>query len=185
MVKILKRDEPYYPVIEGGDNPYRDGYITEPPRKPRGSYLFFQSIYRAEYQRRYKGETVAEIMQRLGDAWRGLSEEQQGPFIQLAKDEMVQYEYQRSLMEKAQKPAELWQPLRRCKMVLERLSADGYANIFLEPVDLKEFTDYLEFVDQPIDLGIIKKRLDSKKYMGPEQFARDMRKVRPVFQYPK
>jgi hypothetical protein len=116
-------------------------------------------------------------MQRLGDAWRGLSEQQQAPFLQLAKEELAQYEFHRSLVEKAQKPSELWQPLRRCRMVLDRLSNDGYANIFLEPVDLNEFSDYLEFVDQPIDLGMIRKKLETKKYMGPEQFARDMRKV--------
>jgi hypothetical protein len=80
-------------------------------------------------------------------------------------------------MEKAQKPNEMWQPLRRCLMVLDRTSNDGFANIFLEPVDLSEFTDYEEMIDVPMDLGTVRKKLGTKKYQAPEQFARDVRKV--------
>jgi Bromodomain len=63
-------------------------------------------------------------------------------------------------------------------MVLERLSNDGFATIFLEPVNTADFPDYEEIIDQPMDLGTVKKKLESKKYQAPEQFARDVRKVR-------
>jgi len=183
MTHILNKEGPYYPVVSGSENPYRDGYVTEPPKKPRASYLFFQCIYRGEFQRRYKGESVGEIMQRMGDAWRALTEDEQAPFLQLAKEESAQYEAHKALLEKAQRPTELWQPLRRCRMVLDRLSKDGFANIFLEPVDLNEFPDYTEYVDQPIDLSTVRTRLETKKYQGPEQFVRDMRKVSPFMLY--
>ena len=49
--------------------------------------------------------------------------------------------------------------------------------IFLEPVDLNEFTDYGEYVDSPMDMATVRKKLATKKYQGPENFARDMRKV--------
>jgi hypothetical protein len=81
------------------------------------------------------------------------------------------------LLEKAQRPNGLWQPIRRCRMVLDRLSKDSFADIFLEPVDLNEFTDYGEYVDSPMDMATVRKKLATKKYQGPENFARDMRKV--------
>ncbi len=177
IMRILNKDGPYYKVVEGSDNAYRDGYVTEPPKKPRASYLFFQGVYRSMYQRRNKGASVGEIMTMLGDKWRSMTDEQQAPFIELAKEEVVEYEKQRRLLEKAQRPNGLWQPIRRCRMVLDRLVKDGFAEVFLEPVSLIDFPDYTEYVDHPMDLGTIRKKLDSKKYQGPENFARDMRKV--------
>lgn len=174
---ILAKDGPYYPVIEGCDNPYRDGYITEPPKKPRASYLFFQCTMRSYFAKRNAKASQGELMTILGDQWKAMSEEEQGPFIELAKEESKQYEKERQLMEKAQKPNEMWQPLRRCLMVLDRMSNDGFANIFLEPVDLEDFPDYEEMIDQPMDLGTVRTKLKTKKYQAPEQFARDVRKV--------
>ena len=65
-------------------------------------------------------------------------------------------------------------------MVLDRLSKDSFAEIFLEPVNLNEFTDYTEYVDTPMDLSTVRTKLMTKKYQGPENFARDMRKVRMI-----
>jgi hypothetical protein len=62
-------------------------------------------------------------------------------------------------------------------MVLDRLSKDSFAEIFLEPVDMEEFPDYEEMIDSPMDLGTIRQKLADKKYMAPENFARDVRKV--------
>jgi Chromatin-associated proteins containing the HMG domain len=183
IMRILNKEGTYYPIVEGSDNPYRDGYVTEPPKKPRASYLLFQGVYRSVYQKRNPGAGVGQVMSLLGDTWRNMTEEQQAPFIELAKEEVAEYEKQKVLLEKAQRPNGLWQPLRRCKMVLERLSKDSFAEIFLEPVDLKEFPDYLEYVESPMDLGTVQQRLDTKKYMGPENFARDMRKVRKIIMW--
>jgi len=177
IMKILRKEGPYYPVVEGSDNAYRDGYVTEPPKKARASYLFFQGVYRSIYQKRNKGASVGQVMTLLGDTWRNLNDEQQLPFIELAKEEVVEYEKQKVLLEKAQRPNGLWQPIRRCRMVLDRLSKDSFADIFLEPVDLNEFTDYGEYVDSPMDMATVRKKLATKKYQGPENFARDMRKV--------
>ncbi len=180
IMRILNREGPYYPTVEGSNNPFRDGYITEPPKKPRASYLFFQGVYRSVFQKRMKGASVGEIMKELGDTWGAMTEEQQAPFVELAKEEATEYENQRMLLEKAQKPTELWQPMRRCLMVVERLSNDSFAEIFLEPVDIDDFPDYLEYVETPMDLGTVRTKINNKKYMGPEQFARDMRKVRLI-----
>jgi hypothetical protein len=76
-----------------------------------------------------------------------MSEAEQAPFIQLAKEEAKEHNKERALMEKAQKPNQVWQPMRRCQMVLDRLSGNGFSNIFFEPVDLKDFPDYEEIVD--------------------------------------
>lgn len=115
----------------------------------------------------------------VGEQWNSMSDDEQAPFIELAKEESKEYEKERALMEKAQRPNEMWQPIRRCLMVVETLAKDEFADIFLEPVDLEDFPDYEELIDQPMDLGTIKQKLKNRKYQAPEQFARDMRKVRP------
>lgn len=178
LKKIVDLDEPYYPKIEGCDNAYRDGYITEPPKKPRASYLFFQCTMRSYFAMRNPNATNGELMTILGEQWASMSEEKgQGPFLELAKEEYKQYEAERALLEKAQKPNEMWQPIRRCRMVLDRLAQDGFANIFLEPVNLDDFPDYEDIVDFPMDMQTVRTKLESKKYQMPEQFARDMRKI--------
>lgn len=175
---ILSREGPYYPVVEGSNNPYRDGYVKEPPKKPRASYLFFQCTMRSYFQKKNPGAPQSELMTQLGEAWRGMSDEEREPYVQLANEEARQYEKERLLLEKAQRPNEVWQPMRRCREVLERLAKDSFADIFQEPVDLEEFPDYEEFIDSPMDLRTVREKLEHKKYQAPEQFARDMRRVR-------
>ena len=63
-------------------------------------------------------------------------------------------------------------------MIVDRLSKDSFSDIFLEPVDINDFPDYLDYVESPMDLGTVRTKLLNKKYQGPEQYARDMRKVR-------
>jgi len=175
--KLLKKDGPFYPVVEGSDNPYRDGYITEPPKKPRASYLFFQCTVRSYFVKKYPKALQSELMSMLGEAWRTMNDKDKEPFQILADEEAKQYEREKVLLEKAQKPNGVWQPLRRCLEVLERLSSDSFADIFLEPVSLDDFPDYEEIIDTPMDLGTVRQRLKERKYMAPEQFARDMRRV--------
>lgn len=172
--------EPYYPIIKGSDNPYRDGYVTHAPKKPRPSYLLFQHSNRMDFQARYPNASVAEIMSMLGDAWKNMPEEDQAPYIHLAAEETQEYDRQKNLCEKGQKPTDVWQPMRRCLMVLERLAQDSFATIFLEPVDIDAFPDYLDIIDKPMDIGTIRDKLVYSKYpyQAPEMFARDMRKVR-------
>ena len=175
--ELVDKDGSYYPRIEGSTNPYRDGYVTEPPKKPRASYLFFQCTMRWYFAKLNPNASQGELMTILGDKWKAMTEAEQLPFIELAREEAKQYENEKMLLEKAQKPNEVWQPIRRCLMVLDRVSNDSFANIFLEPVDLKDFPDYLDVVDQPMDLGTVRTKLKNKKYQSPEQFARDVRKV--------
>jgi hypothetical protein len=177
LQKIIDKDGPYYPKVEGCDNAYRDGYITEPPKKPRASYIFFQCTMRPYFANRNPKATQGELMSLVGEQWNSMSDEEQQPFFELAKEEAKEYEKERFLMVKAQKPNEMWQPIRRCLMVLDRISKDSFASIFLEPVDLEEFNDYEELIDQPMDLGTVRTKLMNKKYQAPEQFARDVRKV--------
>ena len=175
--KLLKQEPPYYPVLKGSDNPYRDGYITEPPKKPRASYLFFQCTIRSYFAKLHPKAVQSELMSMLGEAWRTMNDKDKQPFQILAEEESKQYEREKALLEKAQKPNGVWQPLRRCREVLERMASDSFAAIFLEPVGLDEFPDYEEHIDNPMDLGTIRKRLVDRKYLAPEQFARDMRRV--------
>jgi Bromodomain/HMG (high mobility group) box len=176
--KVLKKEDPFYPYVEGCDNPYRDGYATEPPKKPRASYLFFQCTMRQYFIRKYADYSQTELMAKMGETWRGLDDESRLCFQILADEESAEYERQKILLDKAQKPNGVWQPIRRCKMVLDRLANDSFADIFLEPVDLEEFPDYQDAVEVMMDLRTVRERLETKKYQVPEQFARDMRRVR-------
>lgn len=178
--KLANLEGPYYPVVEGSNNPYRDGYVTEPPKKPRPSYLFFQCTMRSYFRKRNPNAEHGEMMTILGDTWQSMSDEEQAPFIQLAKEETAQFEKEKAMMAKGQKANEVWQPIRRCRMVLNRLKEDSFSNIFMEPVSLEDFPDYEEVIDQPMDLGEVERKLNNRKYQAPEQFARDIRKVRPV-----
>jgi hypothetical protein len=135
---------------------------------------------RSYFTKRNPNASLGELMTLIGNHWQAMSEQEQRPFLELAKEEAKQYERERSLMEKAQRPNGMWQPIRRCRMVLDKIAEDGYASIFLEPVNLDDFPDYEEYVDSPMDLGTVRKKLESKKYQMPEQFARDVRKVRSV-----
>jgi hypothetical protein len=175
--RILNKEGTYYPVIEGCDNPYRDGYVTEPPKKPRASYLLFQATVRTYMGKLHPKLPQAELMVLLGEAWRAMPDGEKTPWFELADEELKQYNKERILLEKAQKPNGVWQPIRRCLQVLNRLSKDSFADIFLEPVNPEEFPDYAESIDVSMDLGTVRKRLDARKYQGPEQFARDMRRV--------
>ena len=174
---IIDSEGPYFPRFEGSDNPYRDGYVKEAPRKPRASYLFFQGTMRGYFSLRNPNASQAELMTMMGNTWQTLSEDQRRPFVELAQQESKQYEKELAMIEKAQRPNEVWQPLRRCLMVLERLASDSFAEIFLEPVDIDEFPDYDEIIDSPMDLATVRTNIKTKKYMAPEQYARDMRKI--------
>jgi len=171
-------DEPYYPKHSDSNNPYRDGYFTEQLRKPRPLYLFYQGIYRSYFGKKHPKASLSEVMTILGDSWRNLTEEQQRPYILIANDEAKEYEKEKALLERAQHPTEMWQPIRRCEAVLNRLCDDPFASIFLEPVNTDVYTDYLDVVDSPMDLSTVREKLKSvKNYMGPKVFARDVRKV--------
>jgi Bromodomain/HMG (high mobility group) box len=177
---LLKKEDPYYPVVEGCDNPYRDGYATEPPKKPRASYLFFQCTVRSFFVKKKPNAPQSELMALLGEAWRAMDDNDKEPYQILANEEAKQYVKEKILLEKAQKPNGVWQPLRRCRQVLERLAKDSFADIFLEPVNLEDFPDYEEVIDVMMDLGTVRQRLETRKYQAPEQFARDMRRVRKI-----
>ena len=174
---IVAREGPYYPVVEGSTNPYRDGYVTEPPKKPRASYLFFQCTMRSYFQKKNPRAVQSELMTMLGNKWQTMSDADRQPFLVLAKEESKQFEKEKAMLAKAQKANEVWQPLRRCMQVVERLAKDSFADIFLEPVNLEDFPDYEDFIDTPMDLGTVRTKLQNRKYQAPEQFARDMRRV--------
>lgn len=59
---------------------------------------------------------------------------------------------------------------------------DDLSAIFHEPVDVYAYPSYAEKVDEPMDLGTIKSKLDNWEYRrnDPLGFTRDMRLVSDV-----
>ncbi len=53
-------------------------------------------------------------------------------------------------------------------------AAAQYAWPFNEPVDLKRYPDYTQKVQQPLDLGTIRSRVDAGAYSSPRQVTADV-----------
>lgn len=60
-----------------------------------------------------------------------------------------------------------------------KLMEDDLSGVFHEPVDLDAYPSYSEKVDEPMDFGTIKSKLDNWEYRrnDPLGFTRDMRLV--------
>ncbi|XP_076860271.1 bromodomain and PHD finger-containing protein 3 isoform X2 [Brachyhypopomus gauderio] len=51
------------------------------------------------------------------------------------------------------------------RSTLDQLQEKDSAQIFAEPVDIKEVPDYLEFISQPMDFSTMKSKLEAHKYV--------------------
>lgn len=65
----------------------------------------------------------------------------------------------------------------KCKMLLHGIMLHKYAWIVNEPVDVVKFNipDYFTVIKHPMDLGTVKRRIDSGEYTSPLVFASDVR----------
>lgn len=72
--------------------------------------------------------------------------------------------------------------MKYCHAVLKELFAKkhgGYAWPFYKPVDVKllNLHDYYDIIKQPMDLGTVKSKLESRVYKTPSEFAADVRLI--------
>uniref|UniRef100_A0A0K0F7K5 BRWD3 (inferred by orthology to a D. melanogaster protein) n=1 Tax=Strongyloides venezuelensis TaxID=75913 RepID=A0A0K0F7K5_STRVS len=67
--------------------------------------------------------------------------------------------------------------LSRAKTVIDALISHHEAEIFIDKVDLNTFDDYLLYVGQPIDLQIIKERLENNYYRRLISLEDDVRRL--------
>ncbi|KAE8800156.1 Transcription factor GTE9 [Hordeum vulgare] len=67
--------------------------------------------------------------------------------------------------------------LKQCEAILKKLMTQKFSHIFNVPVDVEKLNipDYNEIIKHPMDLGTIKKKLDSGSYTSPSDFAADVR----------
>ncbi|XP_013870011.1 transcription intermediary factor 1-alpha isoform X2 [Austrofundulus limnaeus] len=70
---------------------------------------------------------------------------------------------------------------RKCERVLLRLFCNDFSTDFQQPASPSETRRYKELIKTPMDLSIVKKKLESKKegehYVGPEEFVTDVRLI--------
>jgi hypothetical protein len=59
--------------------------------------------------------------------------------------------------------SQIFQPVERCRRVLEKLLEDPYAVSFTAPVDTELYNDYLDVVDEAMCLETVKERLEAGK----------------------
>ena len=66
-----------------------------------------------------------------------------------------------------------------CVFYVAQMMEDDLGGVFHDPVDLDAYPSYEEKVDEPMDFGTIKAKLDNWEYRrnDPLGFARDMRLV--------
>jgi uncharacterized membrane-anchored protein YhcB (DUF1043 family) len=67
--------------------------------------------------------------------------------------------------------------LDKCRVLLAELTRLQHAGLFLAPVDpiALEIPDYFDIVAKPMDLGTVKRNLESNKYPSSDHFAADVR----------
>ncbi|KAG2676102.1 hypothetical protein I3760_12G036200 [Carya illinoinensis] len=67
--------------------------------------------------------------------------------------------------------------MEKCKFLLQGVMLHKYASIFNEPVDVVKWNipDYFTVIKHPMDLGTVKRRIDSGEYSSPLVFASDVR----------
>ena len=69
--------------------------------------------------------------------------------------------------------------IRRCREVLMASKKHKYHKLFLQPVDPKKHgvPDYFDIIKNPMDMGTVKSKLDTKAYLNPDEFCADMRLI--------
>uniref|UniRef100_A0ACD5ZHE0 Uncharacterized protein n=1 Tax=Avena sativa TaxID=4498 RepID=A0ACD5ZHE0_AVESA len=67
--------------------------------------------------------------------------------------------------------------MKQCEAILKKLMTQKFSHIFNVPVDVEKLNipDYNDIIKHPMDLGTIKKKLDSASYASPSDFAADVR----------
>jgi hypothetical protein len=67
--------------------------------------------------------------------------------------------------------------LKQCTTLLRKLMSHKHGWVFNDPVDAEKLGlhDYHQIIMKPMDLGTIKKKLQSKHYPSPAEFADDIR----------
>jgi len=175
---IVATKAPYEKYPESSKNPYAEGFLSGPPKRPRSAFQFFQVVTNDEYRTRFSGATQGEIHTQQNATWGLMKEEDSAIYHRLVEEESELYDIHVSLHEKSMSNiSAVWQPMRRCLKVLDAICMDDMSDLFREPVDTTMFTDYLDYIDIPMDLRTVREKYDDNKYKLPEDFARDMRKV--------
>ncbi|KAL6634032.1 hypothetical protein ACP70R_026703 [Stipagrostis hirtigluma subsp. patula] len=66
---------------------------------------------------------------------------------------------------------------KQCDTILKKLMTQKCSHIFNVPVDVVklQIPDYFDIIKHPMDLGTIRKKLDSGSYASPSEFAADVR----------
>ena len=178
-MNYIHENAPYARYPKDCFDPYSDGYLIDPPKRSRTAYAFFQTIKSGDFKSMFPDAERKEINRFASDQWAALPEEEKQVFYDLVEAENALADYHAQLHERSITVGNAkWQPMRRCMKVLDKLSQDGFSSIFQTAVDLDEFPDYADLIENPIDLGKIRERLDvGKFYKTPDEFARDIRKV--------
>ncbi|XP_078098415.1 bromodomain and PHD finger-containing protein 3-like isoform X1 [Mustelus asterias] len=63
------------------------------------------------------------------------------------------------------------------RQILDQLQERDQANIFAQPVSLKEVPDYLEFITHPMDFSTMRKKLETHCYKTLDEFETDFNLV--------
>ena len=96
----LRSIEPNYPHFPESNNPYADGLLIGPPKRPRSSFVIFQILTRDACVEANPTAAPDELKVLLADKWQSLSEHGRAPYSQLMADEAVVHGAHMQLFEK-------------------------------------------------------------------------------------
>ncbi|GAA5885727.1 hypothetical protein JCM5296_000127 [Sporobolomyces johnsonii] len=61
------------------------------PKRPPSAYLEYQNSVRQEFRERYPNDSYAEVLRKIGQLWRAMTDEQKKPWIDQYQDKQAEY----------------------------------------------------------------------------------------------
>ena len=167
LMKRLKEVEDAKTKVAGIEEKKKEEFASLPPPRPM-SARSIRTTSPFDYNgRAYGGGSSKSKKSVLASGFKKMKD---GRLITTARLQR-EYEVQQD------RDARRKEMLRRCREVMTLTKKHKFHKIFLYPVDpvRQGIPDYPEIVKNPMDLSTVKRKLDERKYISPEEFCADMR----------
>ncbi|GAA5864079.1 hypothetical protein JCM1840_000696 [Sporobolomyces johnsonii] len=74
-----------------GPNKVKKEKDPNAPKRPPSAYLEYQNSVRQEFRERYPNDSYAEVLRKIGQLWRAMTDEQKKPWIDQYQDKQAEY----------------------------------------------------------------------------------------------
>jgi len=169
LMKRLKEIEDAKTKVADIEEKKKEEFASLPPPRPMSSRPI-RSMSPFDYSGRAYGGGSSKSKKSVLASGAGFKKMKDGRLITTAR---LQREHEVQLDRDARRK----EMLRRCREVMNLTKKHKFHKIFLYPVDpvRQGIPDYPDIVKNPMDLSTVKRKLDERKYISPEEFCADMR----------